>query len=392
MIVQFAGDFRSTYYALRSGGAETYYAQGQSIDAVADLATDGREVVTICCTADEAYDEMLAPGLRAIGIKPGPRDVDHAEVWRQVQRYRPTHRLLRSPFLGLLWRARLRHIPVLLTIADSFSQERLIDRLRLKLLVALMNAPGVAAIANHGRRSAAALIDLGVDQRRVCAWDWPHSLRPHDAPAKVAPAGRVWTLFFAGGIIESKGVGDAIRAVAELERRGLEVRLQMAGSGDIEAFASLAHKLGVGARVDLLGRRAHSEVIALMRASDLVLVPSRHEYPEGFPMTLFEALAMRTPIVASDHPMFVHSLINRRTAMVFPAGDALALADCVTTLRTEPRLYERLSYDAVSTWEALQVPVEWSAMLRAWFLGPPEEFERLLSVGRNDLAINRRVT
>ena len=109
-------------------------------------------------------------------------------------------------------------------------------------------------------------------------------------------------------------------------------------------------------------------------------------------MTLFEALATRTTIIASDHPLFVHSLINRRTAMVFPAGDALALADCVTTLRTEPRLYERLSHDAVRTWEALQVPVEWSAMLRAWFLGPPEEFERLLSVGRDDLAVNRRVT
>lgn len=386
VIVQFAGDYRETFRSLRAGGSETYYAQLHSVEGVASLAQDGREVVTICCTASEAYDEVLADGVRAIGVLPGPRGVDDAEIWRQVERCSPTHLVLRSPFRSLLWRARQRRIRVLLTIADSFTQERLIDRVRLRILTALMNSANVDAIANHGRRSAAALVSLGVDTKRVTAWDWPHRLRPHDVRPKRAPLQRDWILFFAGALIESKGAGDAIRALAELKRLGMGAQLQLAGSGEIEAFAALAQQLGVHERVQLLGRCAHAEVIERMRASDVVLVPSHHDYPEGFPMTLFEALSTRTPIVASDHPMFVHSLVDRCTAMVHPASNALALAERVAALHAEPMLYERLSVDAISTWEALQVPVEWTALLRAWFIGPDAEFERLLALGRDDLA------
>jgi glycosyltransferase involved in cell wall biosynthesis len=391
VIVQFAGDYRETYRSLQGGGAETYYAQRHSVDAVAKLAVGGREVVTICCTALQAYDDVLAPGVRAIGVRAGERDADHAAVWRQVEHCRPTHLVLRSPFRHLLWRARLRRIPVLLTIADSFGRERLIDRLRLALLVRLMNGPTVEAICNHGRRSASALLELGADARRVAAWDWPHRLRPHDAAPKSAPHGRPWTLFFAGAIIESKGVGDVIRALAELRRRGLEVRADLAGSGEIDRFSALATHEGVADRIRFLGRCPHSEVIERMRVADLVLVPSRHEYPEGFPMTLFEALATRTPIVASDHPMFVHSMVDRRTAMVFAAGDARAMADRIVALRDEAGLYAQLSQAAVQTWEQLQVPVEWSELLRAWFLGPRSDFEALLEAGRVDLAAHRRV-
>jgi len=41
-----------------------------------------------------------------------------------------------------------------------------------------------------------------------------------------------------------------------------------------------------------------------MRSADAIVIPSRHEYPEGLPLTIYEALAARTPIVASDHQCF----------------------------------------------------------------------------------------
>ena len=47
-----------------------------------------------------------------------------------------------------------------------------------------------------------------------------------------------------------------------------------------------------------------------MSAHDIVIVPSRHDYPEGLPMTIYEALAMRTPLVVSDHPMIKAGLGN----------------------------------------------------------------------------------
>jgi glycosyltransferase involved in cell wall biosynthesis len=250
-----------------------------------------------------------------------------------------------------------------------------------------LNGPHVEGVGNHGRRSAHALLEFGVDRRRVVAWDWPHALRPHASPVKDAPPnGRPWQLFYAGSVDESKGVGDLLQAVAELHRRGSDAQLQIAGNGQIARYRALAESIGISSAATLLGPRPHEEVIERMRSSDIVVVPSRHEYPEGFPMTLFEALSTRTPIVASDHPMFTESLVHGRTAMVFPAGNAVALADCVMRLRAEPPLYRALSTAAVSTWEGLQVPIEWAQLVRSWFVGPAAEFDAVMEAGRRDLA------
>ena len=52
--------------------------------------------------------------------------------------------------------------------------------------------------------------------------------------------------------------------------------------------------------VEFLGIVPTQTLEPLMRESDLVLVTSRHEYTEGFPLTIQHALRTRTPIVASD--------------------------------------------------------------------------------------------
>jgi glycosyltransferase involved in cell wall biosynthesis len=44
-----------------------------------------------------------------------------------------------------------------------------------------------------------------------------------------------------------------------------------------------------------LGVIAAEPVLDEMRNSDAVVVPSRHDYSEGLPNTIFEALASRSP-------------------------------------------------------------------------------------------------
>ena len=62
--------------------------------------------------------------------------------------------------------------------------------------------------------------------------------------------------------------------------------------------------------------------LSALAAATLVCVPSRHEFPEGFPQTLTEALAARTPVVASDHPVFTRVLRDGEGVRYFPAGNA----------------------------------------------------------------------
>ena len=103
-----------------------------------------------------------------------------------------------------------------------------------------------------------------------------------------------------------------------------------------------------------------------MRKADLVLIPSRHEYPEGFPMTIYEALCSRTPIIASDHPMFQNFLIHRVNAMIFPAMNSKALAEIIQKVLSDATLYNSLSLAAPEAWKQLQIPVKWADMIHRW--------------------------
>jgi glycosyltransferase involved in cell wall biosynthesis len=128
----------------------------------------------------------------------------------------------------------------------------------------------------------------------------------------------------------------------------------------------LVKALGLNARIEFAGLVPNDEVRDRMRESDVVIVPSRHEYPEGLPLTIYEALCARTPIIASDHPMFAGALVHEQSALIFRAGDPAALARSVARLIEEPNIYEALSMQSAATWDRLQLPVKWDEMVEHW--------------------------
>src|SRR5262249_42969378 len=140
----------------------------------------------------------------------------------------------------------------------------------------------------------------------------------------------------------------------------------LAGLGEIDAMKTLGATLGVSDLLSFLQLIGNTEVFEMMAAADLVVVPSRTEYPEGFPLTMFEAIASRTPIVCSDHPMFREVMIDGRNASVFPAGDCHAFASAIRHTLTSSDLYAALSENAPLTWEALKGPADWRTLIFKW--------------------------
>jgi glycosyltransferase involved in cell wall biosynthesis len=106
-----------------------------------------------------------------------------------------------------------------------------------------------------------------------------------------------------------------------------------------------------------------------MHQADIVLVPSQHHYVEGFPLVIQHALRSRTPLVVSNHPMFLDYLHHGSNAMIFPAGNASALASCVAELLTHPDLYTHLSTQSHNTWKQLRLPVKWADLIERWVQG-----------------------
>lgn len=103
-------------------------------------------------------------------------------------------------------------------------------------------------------------------------------------------------LLHAGRVVRTKGLRDAIRALAHL--RDLPgITLTSAGAGeDLPACRAEVARLGLEDRVTLLGRVPREEVERLYEAADVFCFPSFREPMGG---VLFEAMAHGLPVVTA---------------------------------------------------------------------------------------------
>lgn len=158
------------------------------------------------------------------------------------------------------------------------------------------------------------------------------------AAVPVRPAGDVPTILFAGRLDRQKGVDLLLHAFAEVAKKVPFVRLLLAGEGpEGGELASLARRLGIEGRVDLLGRR--DDVWSLLRGATVCALPTR---AEGMSNTLLEALAAGCPVVATDIPPNLEVLSGGGGVLV-PTDDVGALAHALVELLERPQERARLA-------------------------------------------------
>lgn len=384
VIVQYAGDYAEAFERLAKGGSETYYAQKYSVDAVTEMAKRAESVTVICCMTPEFKDQVLGNGVRAIGCGFNYK-IDPQKLIELIAQQKPTHLVLRTTLPDLFNWAIKNKIRTIAVFAESIATKTWRNKYRNYSLSQLLNNKEIEWVGTYGTTSSLVFKEIGVKADKIIPWDFlletnPGSLSPKTIPADIKKI----QLFYAGSLVQSKGVGDILRAVAKLrERNNISVHLKMAGKGEEEFFAQRVEELQIKDCVDFLGIVPTQSLEPLMRESDLVLVTSRHEYPEGFPLTIQHALRTRTPIVASDHPMFKTHLKHGINSMIFEAGNSLALAECIEKVISDSALYHNLSVASHSTWQELRLPVKWAELIDRWLDDSPESkqwlFEKRLA-------------
>ena len=373
-MVQF-GDYAEAVWRFANGGAETYYAQKYSVEFVASLAArkDIESLTVINVSSNQAAAE-LPNGVRTLGVELYPKGQRprYRQLVDAVKQTSPTHLVVVSPIMPLIrWGVRAR-IPVLPMFADSFRASGLKTSIQYRLLAFLLNDPSIVLVANHNLAASLDLKHIGVDPSKIVPFDWPALVSPRSYEAKSIPLGnRPFRLIYVGILTETKGVGDAIQAVSKLRKRGRQVELTIIGRGDVERFKKLATTEQIEQHVFFLGSKSHSEVLAAMRDHDAVLVPSHWAYAEGLPMTLYEALCTRTPLLTSDHPMFALKIRDRYNALVFPERNTEAFAECIDELASSPELYAKLSSTAEKAAEGYLCPLKYDRLISD-FLSPTE--------------------
>lgn len=149
-----------------------------------------------------------------------------------------------------------------------------------------------------------------------------------------------WRLLYVGRIDPRKGIDTAVAALEHLPE---QATLTIVGEGDRDAeraFGEQADRIGVADRIRRMGFRTRAELPAEYEASDVVVFPVTWEEPWG--LVPIEAMALGRPVVATGRGGSGEYLRDGENALVFPAGDAQALAAAVRRLADDGALRARL--------------------------------------------------
>ena len=238
-------------------------------------------------------------------------------------------------------------VPYLVT---SESHPRRHGRLRAaaKAAVAGRIVKGASAWLPVSSRAQALLEELGADPARCFpvpnAPDAERFARARaDEAARAATRRELGTgpaepvTCFVGRLVAAKAVDVLLDAARRLPETPT---LWLVGAGPLRRrLEARAKKEGLLPRMKFLGERGYDDVVRLLAAADVVVLPSAHE-PYG--VALHEGMAAGCAALVSDAVGAAELVEEGVSGHVVPAGDADALAAAWSDLVKEPaRLLER---------------------------------------------------
>ena len=147
-------------------------------------------------------------------------------------------------------------------------------------------------------------------------------------------------LLFVGNLepSESKGFPTLLRALALLNDRRREWRLDVFGDGpERGSYETSAGALGLAEQLIFHGSRPKTEIAETMRASDLFVLPSRFD---NLPCAVVEALASGLPVVSTTVGG-IPELVDERSGRLVPPDDPAGLADTIDKTLAELDSFDR---------------------------------------------------
>jgi glycosyltransferase involved in cell wall biosynthesis len=261
-------------------------------------------------------------------------------VARWMQRNRITH--LHTNFAMTVAAIAVQACPAGMSfVAHGFGE--LYDPAGTKLRQKIEQAAFVRAVS----RFAVAQLMLSSDP----AW-WgklrygPLGIDPRDfgTPLQFRERPEAFELICVGRLAPEKGQRVLLACMERLREEGHRVRLRLLGDGpDRSALERQAAAAGMAEAVSMPGAVDPSLLPAAYAAADIFVLPSLYE---GIPIVLMEAMMMEVSCVAPRITGIPELIRDGIDGLLFTAGDASEMRDCIVRLVNSPVLRRELGRSA----------------------------------------------
>jgi glycogen synthase len=161
----------------------------------------------------------------------------------------------------------------------------------------------------------------------------PHGLEVGETISRSAPSSSKPLIVFLGRLVTTKGVRVLLEAARILREQNRSFELLIIGDGpERTSLEQFAHDSNMDGHVSFAGRLNATQLEASLSRASAVVVPSLGG--EVFGLVVAESMLRGLPIVASDLGAFVEVLDD--SGLIFPTGDAAALATSLVRLMQDP--------------------------------------------------------
>ncbi len=340
-----------------AGLPETYFAQYYSVRAVEQQISSFDSVTVIVCLTNQSYDVVEKNGLRSIGLGLSHSFSDD-EVINALKTVNPTHIIFRTVQRNAMsWAAR-EGKEIICILAESITNVGWRSRLRNLRLGWILRSKKIRWVGAYGVASAKAYAAYGVSASKIVPWDFFHTEPTQTFPAKTLSEPGSGKVLFVGSMSMEKGVDDLVAAFAILGNSHPGMSLTLVGKDENDRIARLLASGPNNFEHTQIPFVPNHLLEEFMSEFSVIVVPSRHSYPEGLPLVLTHAMMAKVPVVSSDHPMLMSVLRHKENAMIFPQGQSKALAGCISELLGNADLYSRLSQSSDESFKKMALPVK----------------------------------
>ena len=172
-------------------------------------------------------------------------------------------------------------------------------------------------------------------------------------------------VLYVGRFDRRKGIETLVRAIGKSGLRGnTDLRLIIAGgyrpgeSDGIERdrIQGIVQELGIDALTTFPGRLTEADLPIYYAAANVCVVPSHYE---PFGLVAIEAMACRTPVVASKVGGLQFTVIPEVTGLLVPPQDETAFADAIDRILSNPAWGDHLGQMAR---QRVEIALSWDSV------------------------------